>query len=124
MRLKQQYEKMRKHDSWRDENFSQRVVELLRSFGHDVLTARTAGNAGFGIPDEEVLSFAVNSNRAVLTFNRRHFIRLHKYKPDHKGIIVCTEDSNRERLAARINEAIATAETLEGQLIRVNRPLQ
>ena len=32
-----------------DENFSQRVVEFLRAFGHDVLIAREAENAGIGI---------------------------------------------------------------------------
>jgi hypothetical protein len=105
-----------------DENFPQPVVEFLRAFGQDVLTASEAGNAGLGIPDEDVLAFAVRNERAVLTGNRRHFIRLHKLQPDHAGIIVCTEDSNFERLAIRIHEAISTVETLKGKLIRVNRP--
>ncbi|WP_445305545.1 DUF5615 family PIN-like protein [Microcoleus sp. herbarium2] len=30
-----------------DENFPLAVVELLRALGHDVLTAREAGNANF-----------------------------------------------------------------------------
>lgn len=107
-----------------DENFSQRVVELLRAFGHDVITTREAGNAGLGISDPEVLNFATTINRAVLTFNRRDFIRLHTLQPDHTGIIVCTEDLDRDRLATRINQAISTEETLSGKLVRVNRPQQ
>ena len=107
-----------------DENFSQTVVEFLHAFGHDVLTAREAENAGLGIPDDQVLAFAISNNRAVLTFNRRHFIRLHNLQPNHNGIIVCTEDLDRERLATRINEAIFGVETLSCQLIRVNRPPQ
>ena len=107
-----------------DENFSGEVVELLRNLGHDVLTAREAGNAEQKIPDEEVLAFAVSSDRAVLTFNRRHFIRLHFRQPDHAGIIVCTEDLNKERLASRINDAISSVDSLRGQLIRVVRPQQ
>lgn len=38
-----------------NENFPMPVVERLRELGHDVLTARDAGNAGQGIPDEDVL---------------------------------------------------------------------
>lgn len=105
-----------------DENFPIPVVEFLRAFGHDVLTARDAGNANLRIPDEDVLGFAIKNERAVLTRNRRHFMRLHKLQPDHAGIIVCTEDSNFERVATRINEAISTEESLRGKLIRVNRP--
>lgn len=105
-----------------DENFSRPVADLLRGLGHDVLTAKEAGNANQGIPDEEVLAFADRNGRAVLTFNRPDFIRLHRLQPNHNGIIVCSEDFDRERLASRINEAIATVETLRCKLIRVNRP--
>jgi len=107
-----------------DENFSRQVIEYLRAFGHNVLTAQEAGNAGLGISDPDVLAFAVSNYRAVLTFNRRHFFRLHSLQPEHDGIIICTEDLNKERLATRINEAISTEETLKGKLIRVNRPQQ
>ena len=86
-----------------DEQFPKRVVELLRSLGHDVLTVQEAGNANQKIPDEEVLAFAVSVDRAILTLNRRHFIRLHTLQPDYAGIIVCKDDSNREMLALRIN---------------------
>lgn len=103
-----------------DENFPREVVELLRSLGHDVLTSMSAGNAGQRIPDEQVLAFAVSNERAVLTFNRRDFIRLHSLQPIHAGIIVCTEDRDWNALAVRINEAISTVETLNGKLIRVN----
>ena len=105
-----------------DEQFPRPVSELLRTFGHDVLTVQEAGNAGVGIPDSEVLVFAINDERAVLTLNRRDFIQLHRLQPNHAGIIVCTEDRNLERLAARISEAIATEESLRDKLIRVNRP--
>ena len=69
-----------------DERFPKRVVELLRTLGHDVLTVQETGNANQKIPDEEVLAFAVSIDRAILTLNRRHFIRLHTLQPDHAGI--------------------------------------
>ena len=71
-----------------------------------------------------MLAFAVSNNRAVLTFNRRHFIRLHNLQPNHNRIIVSTEDLDTQRLATRINQAIWAVETLSGKLIRVNHPLQ
>jgi predicted nuclease of predicted toxin-antitoxin system len=107
-----------------DENFPLVIVELLRTFGHDVLTVQEAGNAGLGIPDEDVLAFAISHNRAVLTRNWDDFRHLHRLQPDHKGIIICKEDLNTERQATLINEAISTVENLTGKLIRVIRPPQ
>jgi len=105
-----------------DEQFPFPVVALLRNLGHDARTIQEAGNAGDD--DPEVLAFAVKNDRAVMTQNRRHFIRLHTQQPNHAGIIVCTDDKNLERLATRINDAIAGEENLRGKLIRVNRPPQ
>ena len=105
-----------------DENFPLVIVELLRTFGHDVLTVQEAGNGGLGIPDEDVLAFAISDNRAVLTRNWDDFRHLHRLQPDHKGIIICKEDLNTERQAILINEAISTVENLTGKLIRVVRP--
>lgn len=105
-----------------DEQFPFPVVEFLRSLGHDVLTVREAGNAGQRIPDEEVLAFAIDREQAILTINRDDFIRLHRRDPNHFGIIVCTNDRNWERFAARIDEAVTAEEPLPGKLIRVVRP--
>lgn len=102
-----------------DEQFPRQAVELLRSFGHDILTVQEAGNAG--LPDEDVLDFAKIENRAVLTLNRRDFFRLHQLKPDHTGIIACTLDNDWTRLAENINEAISSVEIWTGKLIRVYR---
>jgi predicted nuclease of predicted toxin-antitoxin system len=48
-----------------DEQFPFPVVALLRNFGHDALTIQEAGNAGDD--DPEVLAFAANNDRAVMT---------------------------------------------------------
>ncbi len=90
-----------------DEQFPRKVSEFLRTMGHDVLTVLEAGNANLGIPDEDVLAFAIADNRAVITLNRYDFIRLHRLNSEHCGIIVCTNDTDRQRLATRISEAIA-----------------
>ena len=105
-----------------NENFPRPVVEELRRLVHDVLTVLEAGKAEQAISDLEVLSFATGLGRAVLTLNRKHFIRLHIEQPAHAGIIVCTYDPDFVAQAMRIHEVIALFEQLNGQLLRVNRP--
>ncbi|AFZ25885.1 hypothetical protein Cylst_3766 [Cylindrospermum stagnale PCC 7417] len=105
-----------------DEQFPRIVSELLRTLGHDVLTVQEAGNGNQSIPDEEVLNFAIQEQRAILTLNRYDFIQLHRLQPNHPGIIVCTNDSDRNRMSQRLHEAICKEGNLEGKLIRVVRP--
>ncbi len=105
-----------------NENFPRQVVEHLRRLGHDVLTTHEAGNSGRAIPDSEVLDFAVRTDRAVITLNRRDFIKLHRASDGHRGVIVCTEDTDVVGQASRIDTAITNAGALERQLLRVNRP--
>lgn len=105
-----------------DEQFPFQVVELLRTLGHDVLTVQEAGNAEQGIPDEQVLAFAISQERSILTINRDDFIRLHRRNSNHFGIIVCTNNRNWEQFAARINDALTAEDNLQGKLIRVVRP--
>ncbi|XHR79970.1 MAG: DUF5615 family PIN-like protein [Gloeotrichia echinulata GP01] len=69
-----------------------------------------------------MLAFAISDNRTVITLNRQDFIKLHKSSPEHLSIIVCTNDTDRSRMATRINEAINPEEPLKGKLIRVVRP--
>ncbi len=105
-----------------DEQFPRQVVILLRALGHDVLTVQEAGKAGLKIPDDQVLEFATSEERAVLTLNRQDFFRLHRLNPEHAGIIACKDDSDRPRMATRINEVISIEKILARKVIRVNRP--
>jgi predicted nuclease of predicted toxin-antitoxin system len=105
-----------------NENFPLPVVEKLRALGHDILTIQETGKADQALPDEKVLEFAAAENRAVLTLNRRHFIRLHQENQTHGGVIVCTFDADFAGQAERIHQAISGHSSLSGQLIRVNRP--
>ena len=105
-----------------DENFPLAVVEALRGQGHEVETALDAGRANRGIPDAEVLAYAHAEMRAVLTLNRRHFLRLHLEGRAHAGIVVCTRDDDFPALALRIHSALTTLPDLAGQVVRINRP--
>jgi predicted nuclease of predicted toxin-antitoxin system len=103
-----------------DEQFPKDTTIALRALGHDVLTVQEAGNANQKIPDEEVLAFATANDRAVLTI-RYDFIRLHKQSCNHAGIIACSENTNFERLAEKIHEAVSQLDRLNEQLIRIYR---
>ena len=105
-----------------DEDCSSPVVQRLRQLGHDMLTAHEAGQAGQGIVDTAVVACATAAGRAVVTFNRCHFIRLHAEVASHAGIIVCTRDDDVLALADRIHHQLQSAPTLQAQLLRINRP--
>lgn len=105
-----------------DENFPLPVAEELRRLGHDVLTMYEDGKANQSIIDEEVLRLASALDRAVLTINRKHFIRLHRHEEDHAGIIVCTFDPDFAGQAERVHTATEALVNLSGRLIRVSRP--
>jgi len=105
-----------------NENFPLPVIELLRQAGHDAITVAETGKANIAWPDEEVLEFASQDDRAVLTFNRKHFIRLHHQQREHAGIVVCTVDPDFVALSERIDQAIRLLPSLQNQLVRVNRP--
>ena len=105
-----------------DENFPFPAVEALRALGHDVLTIHEDGKANQRHPDEAVLADASAYSRAVLTINRKHFKQLHYRSANHKGMILCTYNPDFMAQAHQIDEVLKSLESLEGQLIPINRP--
>jgi hypothetical protein len=75
-----------------DEDFPFPAVEELRRLGHDVLTAQEDGRTA--TPDPDILARAHALGRAILTYNRRHYERLHRQGADHSGILSATQDSD------------------------------
>jgi hypothetical protein len=104
------------------ENFPLPVVEALRLAGHDVLTVAETGKAGQAYADKDVLEFAAQDDRILVTLNRKHFIRLHREGAMHAGVIVCTFDPDFAAQAARIDAGITSTPKLHGELLRINRP--
>ncbi len=102
-----------------DEDFAFPVVEFLRQWGHDVLT--TQEDSRDGTSDAEKLRRADALQRAVLTFNRRHFELHHKQGVSHHGILSVTRDKDFQALAFRIHSALA-AITSGRWCVRVNKP--
>jgi predicted nuclease of predicted toxin-antitoxin system len=96
-------------------------VQRLRVLGYNILTAQEAAQANRRIPDEQVLAFARQENRAVITQNRRDFVRLHKQNPDHAGIIVCSKNLDWDDFTSTIHQILRAQEDLMGKLVRINK---
>jgi hypothetical protein len=101
-----------------DEDFPHPAVNELSIFGHDVLTVQDDGH--LSEPDNVILARAFALGRAIVTYNRRHYERLHRQSIDHCGIISAKQDNDHAALAVRIHAALAGR--VPGRwCIRVNR---
>ncbi len=73
-----------------DEHIQAALAQGLRARGVDVLTTQEAGNRLLN--DQGQLMFAVAQGRALLSYNKRHFAKLHydwmNAGRDHAGIIL------------------------------------
>jgi len=108
-----------KHKLYSNENIRLSTVNALRDIGYDVQTSYEAGQANQGIPDNEVIEYAKGSKRAILTYNRKDYIKLHKQINSHSGIVVCREHHDDQKLARRIHATINNVESLDNKLLRV-----
>ncbi len=105
-----------------NENFPVETVQILRKLGFDILTTHEVGKSNLKIPDDEVLAFAIAEKRAIITVNRRDFIRLHHSNPTHFGTIVCTKNDDFEHFAGCIHQTLLQfGADFSNQLIRVYR---
>lgn len=104
-----------------DEDFPHQVGKILQEYGHDVISLNDLELAGIGLTDEDVLATATNLERAVLTHNRKDFLRLHKKSKEHAGIIVCTRNPDLSRLGEKIHSSIDELDALHGLCIKIYR---
>jgi predicted nuclease of predicted toxin-antitoxin system len=105
-----------------NENFPIETVLILRNLGYDVLSTHESGKSNLKIPDEEVLTFAISEQRAIITLNRKDFRRLHRLNSIHFGIIVCTKNDDFENFAECIHQVLLQfGADISNRLIRVYR---
>ncbi|MDA0265882.1 MAG: DUF5615 family PIN-like protein [Cyanobacteria bacterium] len=104
-----------------DEQFPLPVVQRLRAIGYDILTVQDAGQANQRIPDDQVLAFATAEQRAVITENRRDFVKLHQQSSSHKGVIVCSKNLDWDDYTAKIHAALDGQDVMAGQLLRITK---
>ena len=95
-----------------DEMFSGAIAEQLRSKGHDV-TAVVAEPALVGLPDDQILGYATDRGRALVTANIKDFMPLDaRYRAasqTHAGLIlVSTKTFPQDRnVVAAITSALS-----------------
>lgn len=105
-----------------DENFPFPVVEHLRRRGHDVVTMKDLGQSGAGCSDEQVLQYAANEGRVILTMDRRDFRSLHRSGVSHSGMVICTFNPDWSNFAAQIDQTLQSVPRLTGELMQVRQP--
>ena len=102
---------------YEDEDFLDHLTrKLLREGGADCLSTEEAGRRGS--PDPSQLDFASKMGRAIVTFNRKDYARLHKEWTaagrEHAGIIIVNHQQiNRVLLARKLLQLSATYSGVE-----------
>lgn len=104
-----------------DENFPLAIVRQLRQIQYDVLTSYEAGQANQGIPDDEVLAFATQEKRVLLTLNRDDFIAIHRTRISHTGIIICKDDRDYVGQSQILHSCLSENPDFANKLIRIKK---
>lgn len=83
-----------------DEDVLPELARLLRAAGHDAISVHEVG--ALGLSDEEQLLRAATDDRALVSFNYSHFIRIAKEwtaeGKHHAGIVISYRQYRRREL--------------------------
>ncbi|WP_293225715.1 MULTISPECIES: DUF5615 family PIN-like protein [unclassified Microcoleus] len=72
------------------------------------------------MPDDEVLMYAINAGRAVITENRQDFINLHSTTSNHPGIIICKADRDYAGKVQVLHDFLTQdTQPMDNRLLRV-----
>ncbi|MBN4001357.1 DUF5615 family PIN-like protein [Nostoc sp. LPT] len=108
-----------------EDSQAKRLVNFLRSAGHDVITVNEAGL--MSKPDSVVLDYARHEERVLLTRNCDDFQTLHKVNPNHPGILAVYQHSDPSKSMSYLSvvKSIANIEasdySLANQFIPLNQ---
>ncbi len=111
-----------------DEDVVPDLARVLRSAGHDAISAHESG--ALGLSDEDQLLRATAEGRALLSFNYRHFILIARDWSEagrpHSGIIVSYRQYRRRELrdlrrAVLHLVEVVTAEELENSVYALDQ---
>ncbi len=83
------------------------VAIVLRARGHDALQLREALPST--APDEDVVAYARDNRRIMVSCNRAHFIALALKAQIHPGLIILIRRRTRQAEAARLLDLLANA---------------
>jgi predicted nuclease of predicted toxin-antitoxin system len=101
------------------------LVKFLFEAGHDVMTVNEATISG--VPDEQVLDYARQQNRVILTRNCNDFRELHQLNSVHPGILSVYQEADRSKnmsyqsIVSAIHNLMVVKLELSGQFIILNQ---
>jgi uncharacterized protein with PIN domain len=101
------------------------LVSLLRAVGHDVITVNEAGLGGR--PDANVLDYARQQARVLLTRNCDDFEELHQAKPTHPGILAVyqnpdlAKNMSYQSIVGAISNLEVAGYALDNQFVILNQ---
>lgn len=97
-----------------DEMIFPSLAPELRRLGYDAESCPEAKRSYQKISDYSQLAYATQEDRTILTFNRRHFVRLdrdwHARGRRHGGIIISDQVSDFHELVRRVRLHLDTVE--------------
>jgi predicted nuclease of predicted toxin-antitoxin system len=108
-----------------EDSQAKQLVTLLRGARHDVLTINEANMAGSS--DSDVLAYAQQQNRTLLTRNCNDFYELHQSISQHPGILAIYQDADPRKnmsyqaIVKAVANLQATGIDLANQFIVLNR---
>lgn len=105
-----------------DEDFDFPIVLKLRELGIDIITVADLLLDNQGTPDTDIYKVATDHGRAVVTFNRKDFLRIHNQSTRHSGIIVCKRNTPVALLVQKISDLVQSTVDFSGQLHRIVQP--
>jgi predicted nuclease of predicted toxin-antitoxin system len=108
-----------------DDLDSNRLIDLLRLAGHEVISPRAVGTRG--VADQEHLQYAFSHGLVLLTANAEDFIDLHEkwmaQQKDHAGILIVYRENNPFR-DLTLQEIVQSVTHIEQSDITLNNSFQ
>ena len=103
-----------------DEDVVPELARMLRSHGHDAISAHEVG--GLQLTDPEQLERASNDGRTLLTYNYHDFLRINEEwfiaGRSHAGIVISYRQYARSELGTLSRAAVVLLESLTAEDLR------
>ena len=105
-----------------DENIPPRIVQGLQDYGVDIITTTDAQLDNRNTSDPEILTYATRVGRAVITFDRGDYKKLHQQSDAHAGIILLKQNMPLPMLIEKVAALALSQSDLKGKVHRVIQP--
>ena len=105
-----------------DENIPPRIVQGLQNHGVDIITTTDAQLDNRKTSDPDILAYASGVGRAVITFDRGDYKKLHQQSNAHSGIILLKQNMPLPMLIEKVAALALSQADLSGKVHRVIQP--